>query len=188
MELTALVSRDELAALVRSVSPLRIAIDERRGRAATLALADVELVPARGLRLRGDARITWDVAGVPLSVTVKSWGVLLVPRVAAGALVIEPVLEELDLKNVPGFLDDKIGDAIRDGITQNRGKLAWGVARALSKTWPLPARMSLASFGLQVTSGSVVVDEAAIRMSIRLDGRFERRISRRLPSSRREYA
>jgi hypothetical protein len=179
MELSARVSRDELAALVRSVSPLRIAIDERRGRAATLGVTDVELVPSRGLRVRGNARVAWDVAGVPLTVTLKAWQAMLVPRVTQGrALLLEPVLEELDLKNLPAFLDDKIGDAIRDGIAQNRDKLAWGFARALSKKWPMPPRTSLAAFGLEVVSGTVLVDANEVRLSLRFEARFERRVAR----------
>jgi hypothetical protein len=179
MELSAVVSRDELAALVRSVSPLRLAIDERRGRAATLVASDVELVPSRGLRVRGSARVTWDVAGVPLTITLKTWRAMLVPRVAQGrALVLEPVLEDLDLKNVPAFLDDKIGDAIRDAIAQNKGKLAWGFARALTKKWPMPLRSSLAAFGLEVVSGTVLVDANEVRLSVRFEARFERRVAR----------
>jgi len=183
MELTALVSRDELVALVRSVSPLRIAVDERRGRAVTLVVADVELVPSRGLRVRGNARVVWDVAGVPITVTLQSWQAMLVPRVSQRrALVLEPVLEDLDLKNVPAFLDGKIGDALRDGIADHRDRLAWGFARALSKRWPLPLRTSLDAFALEVVDGSVTVDTNEIRLSVRFAAAFDRRVVRPRPA------
>ncbi|MDF2694645.1 MAG: hypothetical protein K0S65_3028, partial [Labilithrix sp.] len=108
MLLSAVVTRDELALLVESITPLRVVIDERRGRSMTVTRPHaIELVPERGLRIRGAARMSWDVAGVGIPVTLQSWQVLVAPRIAtrggSQVLAFEPVLENVDLKHVPGF-------------------------------------------------------------------------------------
>jgi len=50
-----LVTKNEIQALIAALTPLRISIDERRGRSVTLGRPELELVPSQGLRLRGDA-------------------------------------------------------------------------------------------------------------------------------------
>jgi hypothetical protein len=189
MLLTAVVTKAELAALIDSFTPLRITIDDRRGRTVTLGRPALELVPGHGLRLRGDARIAWDVAGVPLPVTIQAWQLLLVPRIAARGrsrlLAFDPVVEELDLKRVPGFLDDKIADAITDGIAQNRGKLAWDFSRTLSKRLALPARVAPAGvFEIMAVAGGVAVTENDLTLQVR----FEARVEKRAPAKAEEPA
>jgi hypothetical protein len=180
MLLTAVVTKAELVALIGSVTPLRFTIDERRGRTVTLGRPHVELSPGEGLRLRGQARIAWDVAGVGIPVTIQAWQVLLVPRIAtrgrSRVLSFEPVIEELDLKLVPGFLDDKIADAISEGIAQNRHKLAWDFARTLSKRLPLSAKIAPArAFEIQAIDGAVAITEEELRLTVRFEARFEKR-------------
>ena len=180
MLLTASVTKAELVALIDALTPMRVTIDERRGRALTLGRPEVSLVAGRGLRLRGDGRIAWDVAGVAIPVTVQVWQVLLVPRIASRGrsrvLSFEPVIEELDLKLVPGFLDGKIAGAIREGIAQHREKIAWDFARTLSKRLPLSARISPAGvFEIVATGGEVEVGESELRLGVRFEARIEQR-------------
>ena len=191
MLLTAVVTKAELASLVDALTPLRITIDEKRARSVTLGRPEIELVPGHGLRLRGDARIAWDVAGVAISVTLQAWQVLLVPRIASRArsrvLSFEPVIERLDLKLVPGFLDDKIAGAIRDGIAESRHRLAWDFARTLSRRLPLPARISPArSFEILAVDGEASVSESELRLSVRFEARIDR--GERAPVSARAGA
>ena len=193
MRLTAVISREEIVALIRSLMPMRIAIDERRGRAVILGRPDVELVAGRGLRARGDARIAWDVAGVPIPVTVQAWQVILVPRVVPRGrshwLTFEPVLEALDLKRVPGFVDDKILAAAREGILRNRDRLAWDFARAFTKRWPMPRRIG-GQLDLVAGDGAVTVTAAELRLEIHLEARIAERtpVSERVPRSTRHVA
>lgn len=182
MLLTASVTKAELVALIDALTPMRVAIDERRGRAITLGRPEVSLVAGKGLRLRGDGRVVWDIAGVAVPVTVQVWQVLLVPRVLprgrSRVLSFEPVIEELDLKLVPGFLDEKIADAIREAIAQHREKIAWDFARTLSKRLPLPLRISPASlFEIVATEGEVEVGTNELRFGVRFEARIERRAS-----------
>ncbi|MFO0738943.1 MAG: hypothetical protein U0270_23815 [Labilithrix sp.] len=198
MLLTAAVTKAEIAALVDALTPLGVVIDEHRGRSITLGRPRLELVPDAGIRLRGDARLTWDVAGVAIPVTLKAWQVLLVPRIvdreSGRALAFEPVIEVLDLKRVPGFLDDKIARAIGDGLAQNRSKLSWELGRVLSKQLALPARIGGGTFALSAVDGAVGVSEEDVKLTLRFEARIDRprpdpdlapRSSRRNPMSER---
>lgn len=176
MLLTAVATKAELAALIDSFTPLRVSIDERRGRAVTLGRPRLALVPGRGLRLRGDARVTWDVAGVAIPLTLQAWQLLVVPRVVprdrGRVLAFEPIVEALELKRVPGFLDEKIARVVRDGLAQNRDRIAWNFTRALSHRWPLPARISPArAFDLRAVDGDVAIGEGELRVSVRFEAR-----------------
>ncbi len=180
MLLTAVVTKAELVDLIASFTPMRIDIDGRRGRYVTLGRPEVALVAGRGLRLRGDARITWDVAGMAIPVTLQAWQLLLVPRIVSRArsrvLSFEPVVEELDLKLVPAFLDDAIAGAIREGISHNRDTIAWDFARTLTKRIPLPARISPArTFEIIAMDGDVEVSANELRLSVRFEARVEGR-------------
>lgn len=188
MLLTAVIAKAELALLIESLTPMRIVIDEKRGRVVTLNRPTVELVAGRGLRLRGDARVVWDVAGVTIPVTIQTWQLLLVPRVVARAktrvIAFEPVVEELDLKMVPGFLDGKIASAIRDGIAQNRDRLAWDFGRTLSKRLNLPARVLPAkAFEIRAIEGGVAVTDTELRLDILFEAKVEDRVLAAKPAS-----
>lgn len=177
MLLTAAITKREIASLVEALTPLSVSLDERRGRSITLGRPRLELVPNAGLRLRGDARLTWDVAGVAIPVTLQAWQVLLVPRFvtreSGRALAFEPAIEVLDLKRVPGFLDDKIARALGDAIAQNRGKLAWELGRALGKQLALPVRMGGGVLGLTVADGAVAVTEVDVKLTLRFEAQVK---------------
>lgn len=173
MLLTAAVTKAEIVALIEALTPRTIVIDANKGRSVTVGRPRLELVPDAGIRLRGDARITWDVAGMTVPVTLQSWQVMLLPRVvnrgASRMLAFEPVLEELDLKRVPAFLDDKIAKAISDGIAQNKERLVWNFAQRLSKRWPLPKRLGTGAFALTAVDGGIRVTAEEVMMTLRFE-------------------
>ncbi|MDF2692173.1 MAG: hypothetical protein K0S65_556 [Labilithrix sp.] len=175
---TAVIPGTDLARLVESITPLQVTIDEERGRVVKLGRTTVDLVPGRGLRLRGDAHVSWDFAHVPIPVTINTWELLFVPHVASRGrshvLWFEALLEELEVKLVPGFVDDKIADAIRTAIAKNRDRLAWDFARTLSKRLPLPASISPTStFEIFPVGGDVSVSGSALHLELRFEARFE---------------
>lgn len=176
MMLSAVVHKDELVALLDSLTPLRLVTEKRT---VTLGRPRAELVAGAGVRLRGDARIDWDLGGVAIPVTVQSWQVLLVPRIAtrkrSRVLAFDPVVESLDLKLVPGFFGDKIADAIREGIAQKRDRLAWDFARTLSRRFPLSAKIAPPRFfEIAATDGTVTVTETELRLTVTFQARIER--------------
>jgi hypothetical protein len=177
MLLTAVVTKDELVRLVESITPLTITIDARRSRSITLGRPSLELVDGRGLRFRGDARIAWDVAGVNIPVTLQAWQLLLVPRLIprnrSKVLAFEPIVEELDLKLVPSLFDDKIANAIRGAVAENRDRIAWDFARSLSKRWPLSAKICPPKFfELAVADGDIAITPNEVRLAVRLEACF----------------
>lgn len=174
MQLTATMTKDEIVRLVRELTPLRI--DLGRARSVSFGTPEiVELAPGVGLRVRGDARMTWEVAGVPLPVSLRAWQIVLAPSVIirddALVLVFDPVLEALDFKRVPGFFDERIAVAINEGVASQRRKLAWNVSRGLSWALPLPTRvMPARRLEIAPTSASVTVTASELRVDVAFDG------------------
>jgi hypothetical protein len=170
MQLCAIVTKDDLSSVIEQLTPLRVTTRPRR--VITLGRpAAVELVAGAGLRVRGDARFTWDVGGITLPVTLRAWQIMLVPSFAVRSgghvLAFEPVLELLDFKNVPMFLDGRIKEAINEGLAAQKRKLAWDFERTLSLIRPLPEKFSPAGeLKLGPTGGTVKVTAEEIRLTL----------------------
>ena len=179
MLVTALVTKAELVALVESLTPLRFAFDGGPGRSLTIGRPQLVLVPGKGLRLRGNARLEWEVAGITVPVTLRGWQLLLVPKVVTRGtsrlLALEPVVEDIGLKLVRGFLDDKITATISDWTRRYQTRLAWDFARTLTRRWPLSHRISPHEiFELDAIGGEVDVTTEELRFSVRFEGRIAR--------------
>jgi len=180
MQLCATLTRDDLVSIVEQLTPLRVAVRPKRvislGRPTR-----IELVAGAGLRLRGDARFTWDAYGVTIPVTLRAWQILLVPSFVArrnGAghvLAFEPKLEELDFKGVPMFLDERISEGVRNGLAAQKGKLAWDFENQLSLTKPLPVQLAPAGeLTLAPNGGNITVTADDIRLTLEFALRVRR--------------
>jgi hypothetical protein len=173
MKLSLRISKDEIDRVVTDLTPLKI--DLGRKRSVSFGRPNlVELVPRTGLRIRGDAKMVWEIAGLTLPVTLRTWQLLLVPSVARheGAMVLafDPVIEELDFKSVPGFLDERIADAINEGVASQRGRLSWNLSRLLGASRRLPPRVSPGgSFELAPIAGRVDVTESDLHVDLDFD-------------------
>lgn len=169
MQLCAILTKDDLTSVVGQLTPLRVAITPRR--IVTLGRpARIDLVAGAGLRVRGDARFTWDVGGLTIPVTLRSWQVMLVPSFVARdgghVLAFDPVLEDLDFKGVPMFLDGRIAQGVKDGLAAQRNKLFWDFEKHLSVLRPLPHRISPAGeMKLAPTGGNVTVTATDVRLT-----------------------
>jgi hypothetical protein len=179
VKLSAVVTRDDLAKLVSDFTPLRIAFG-RGGRSISFGRPEaLELVPGHGLRVRGSAKLVWDFAGLPLPVALRVWQVLLVPSVALRdglwSIALDPVLEQLDVRSVPGFVDGRIATAINEGLASQRQKLAWKFGKTLTVRLALPARVSPASrFELSPSGGEVEVTNDELRFTVTFESRVVR--------------
>jgi hypothetical protein len=170
MQLSAILTRDDITSAVEQLTPLRVALRSKR----VISLgrpAKIELVAGAGLRMRGDARFGWDAYGITVPVTLRSWEVLLVPSIASRnghhVLAFDPVLERLDFKSVPRFLDGRIADAIGEGLAAQKTKLAWDFEEHLSLVRALPDRLSPSGeVRLGPTGGAVTVTEAEVRLTL----------------------
>jgi hypothetical protein len=178
MQLCATLTKDDLSSIVEQITPLRVAIRPRR--VITLGRpTKIELVAGVGLRVRGDARFTWDVGGLTIPVTLRAWQVLLVPSFVAKdgghVLAFDPTLEAIDFKNVPMFLDGRIKDAVRDGLAAQKSKLTWDFEEHLSLVRPLPAKISPAGeITLAPTGGKVDVTSDAMKLTLEFAFRVRR--------------
>lgn len=162
MLLRAVLTKEELVAVALDLTPLRVELGRRPRRTATFGRPNlVELVRGAGLRLRGDARFTWDVRGLTIPVVVRRWQVLLAPRVVARGddhvLAFEPSIEALDIVNVPSFVETAIADAVNEGMTAKGSKLAWNFTRTLSLDKLLSDKLAPA-VRLRLTPGAAAVE------------------------------
>jgi hypothetical protein len=171
VKLSLSIGKDEIERVAAELTPLRIDLGRKRsvsfGRPAL-----VELVPKTGLRVRGDAKMIWDFAGLTLPIALRTWQLLLVPSVVRrdGSLFLafDPVLEDLDFKRVPGFFDERIADAINEGVASQRGRLSWNLARLLGSSTRLPARVSPAG-SIELVPVAAHVDIAATELRIEVE-------------------
>ena len=173
MLLCAILTKADLVSAVEQITPLSVVL--RRNRVISLGRpSTIELVPGSGLRIRGDARFTWDAGGLALPVSVRAWQVLLVPsfgmRGEGHVLAFEPVLEELDFKSVPAFLDARIKAAINEGLAAQKSRLFWDFEKHLSLVWPLPAAVApKGELRLGPGGGHVAVSENDVRLTLDFD-------------------
>jgi hypothetical protein len=172
MQLCAVVTKDDLAGLIDEITPLGIELARRPKRVVSLGRPSlVELVAGAGLRIRGAAKLTWDVAGLPIPVTIRRWQIMLVPSIVvqsdAHVLAFDPVLEALDLENVPAFVDDRLAGAINEGLAAQRRRLAWNFSRTLSVRRPLSAKiLPPTRFELVPSGGVVTITSSELRLSV----------------------
>jgi|GEM_PF-814706 len=181
MQLCAVLTRDDLVGLVEEITPLRVELGSRSRRVIFVGRPSrLELVAGAGLRIRGDARFTWDLAGMTIPVTLRAFQILLVPSIVVRrghhVLAFDPVLEDLDFKRVPMFLDGRIAEAINDALLAQRSKLAWDFTKALGISHELPARLQPAArFELVPSGGNVVVTSDELRLDIAFEAHVLRR-------------
>jgi hypothetical protein len=175
---TAVIPRSDLARLVASMTPFRLTLAEEWGCVVTLDRPTVELVPDQGIRLRGTGAVTWKIAHAPIPVRVNAWQLLLEPRIEARAgshvLALEPYLEDLELKAVPGLVDENIAAAVSRVITRHQHGIAWNFGRALAARLPLPARVSPTStFAIFPVGGETSVSDREVQLVLSFEARFE---------------
>lgn len=180
MQLCAVVERSDVIALIEQATPLRIEISRRPRRMVSLGRPTrLDFVPGAGLRLRGDARFQWDIAGLTVPVTLRAYQVLLVPSIAvrgnSRVLAFDPVLEDLDFKAVPFFFDERIAEAINEGLASQKHKLAWGFEQALGLSRALPQRVQPGGrFDLVPADARVSVTANAMRLEVDFAARVTR--------------
>ena len=170
MLLCAILTKDDLVSAIEQITPLTVTLRRRRviwlGRPST-----VELVAGAGLRVRGDARFTWDAYGLAIPVSLRSWQVLFVPSFAERGgrhvLAFDPVLEALDFKSVPMFLDARITAAINEGLAAQKSALAWEFEKHLSLKRSLPESVEpRGEVRLGPSGGHVAVTESDVRLTL----------------------
>lgn len=173
MHLIAVVTKNDFARVFDELTPLRI--DLGSGRVIAFETPKtVDLIRGSGLRVRGDAQVTWEALGISIPMTVRAWQILLVPSMVARGddhvLAFDPKLEELDLKSIPNMVGSRIADAVNEALASERGKLAWNISRTLSWQRMLGPRFApTRNFHLKPSRGEVEVTAEEFRLTIHFD-------------------
>jgi hypothetical protein len=183
VHITARLDEATIRQLLGELFPAKILLDETgdRGRWIQIEAAhQVDFIADQGLRVQTRGQIQWLAAGLPITLTLNSVQLMLRPEIAAdprgGRLVFRPALEDLDLKNVPGFLDRGVAGIINGKLASQGDELAWDFGRSLAVNVPLPASIvPVEAFQLSVRAARVVVLADAIELTLTFDMRFSRR-------------
>jgi hypothetical protein len=94
---------------------------------------------------------------------------------AGGRLVFHPALEDLDLKNVPGFLDRGVVGMVNGKLESQGNALAWDFGKSLAVNAPLPPSIvPPEAFQMSVRNARVVVLADALELTVSFDMRFSR--------------
>jgi hypothetical protein len=169
--ITARLEEGTVKELLDELLPARLLLDEagEKGRWVELDRAQhVDFVAGEGLRVRTSGQLRWLAAGVPIGATLKSAQLMLRPVIAddehGGRLVFRPSLEELDLKNIPGFLDSGVLSIVNGRLAAQGDELAWSFGKTLAVEIAMPASLvPLDKFRLTAGSGKVeVLDDALV--------------------------
>jgi hypothetical protein len=182
VHITARLEEATIRQLLGELLPATILLDDQgdRGRWIRIETArGVDFIADRGLRVETSGQIQWSAAGLPINLTLNAVQLLLVPEVVdtpeGGRLVFHPSLEDLDLKNVPGFLDRGVLGIVNGKLDSQGNALAWDFGKSLTVNAPLPASISPPeSFQMSVQNARVAILADALELTVTFDMRFSR--------------
>jgi len=189
MWIQAILTRDDLAAVLHELTPLRVTLGEDvAGRALFLGRPQrVELVPGQGLRVTCRARVAWRLAGVRLPVKIHRVTAILVPRIERRAptpgapvrdmLAFAVRIEKVDVAALPGFVDAKVADVVNETLGRAAHDLVWDFIDTLSFHFALPVALASAErFDLLASWGEVRVTDDAVVLAVAFHAAIPRRL------------
>jgi hypothetical protein len=182
MFLEALVTHEELRALLVSALPFTILLDDTGG-SHYLALGDlieIAIVPGIGVRLTCRALLHWPLLGIDTPLTLNALRVLLVPEVTPSptgeGLTFRIVLEHVDISGVPSALDETISHAVNARLAARHLQLSWDFSRTFARLVPLPNLLEpLESLSIRAAWGKVKITEDALVFALSLHNTLVRR-------------
>jgi hypothetical protein len=183
MWVEAVLSKDDLAALIAQIVPLTIRINHDAGADQYIELAtatDFALVADQGLRMTTQARIHWPVLGIAVPIKIDPLNVMIKPRVTntpdGDALSFTLEIERADFAGVPAFGDQAITERMNAELSKSHVELAWAFAEMLSHRFTVPPLLEpLDSIALNVAWGKVRVTDEAMVLAISFRAEVSRR-------------
>jgi hypothetical protein len=181
--ITARLDESTVKKLLGELLPARVMVDEPdEPKARWIQIESpsrIDFAAGEGLRVLTSGHIQWYAAGLPISLTLTSVQLLLRPELAddppGPRLIFRPSLVDLDLKNVPGFLDRSVAGIVNGRLESQANELAWHFGRALSVEAPMPPTIVPGqALQMGVRTASVAVLDDAIELSVAFDLRFAR--------------
>lgn len=174
---------DEISALLREATPLRIHLtekDEDRRWVELESPTEVTLVPHVGLRAVSSGRIRYEVAGIKLPVSIRRIQILLEPEVVPpGAghqrLDFKLRVEAADLELIPELGERVLINVVNEALAPARLGMSVPFARLLERRVSLPERFEpLEQLRLGAALGAVQVTELELRFQLQLALGFTR--------------
>lgn len=183
MQIRARLDEATIRQLLSELLPARVLLDDQGDKPRWIQIEqarEVDFIANEGLRLQSHGQIQWVAAGLPIAVTLNAVQLMLRPEVVndphGGRLVFRPSLEELDLKNVPGFVDRSVLGMVNGRLESQGNELAWDFGRALTVNVPLPRTIvPMEMFQMSVRAASATVLADAIELDLTFDMSFSRR-------------
>lgn len=171
MWVEAILSKEDLEALVAKMTPLTLRLDDDQGDFHLSDPSEITLVPDVGLRVVCKAKLRWPVLGVDVPVALHSLIVILRPEIAktdgGDTLVFKLVIEHADLAGVPRIIDDRITQKVNDALAEKHVELAWNFAETLSHAFSLPALLDpVEAIALKVAWGRIKVTSDALVLAV----------------------
>jgi hypothetical protein len=181
MWIEAIISKDDFAAAVRQMTPLRIHFDDNDKTNRWLYLGkptSVELVAEKGIRISCPAEIMWTVVGVNVPIKLHTMQVLMRPEIVAKPtghiLVFNLELEEADFKGIPALIDHGIVRGVNSALAAQ--ELAWDFTKTLTNSVKMPKLLDpIETLEIKVNWGKRRVDDEAVVLVISFQLDFIRR-------------
>jgi hypothetical protein len=181
MWIEAIIAKDDFAAVVRQMTPLRIHFDDNDKTNRWLYLGkptSVELVAEKGIRISCPAEIMWSVVGVNVPFKLHTMQVLMRPEIVAKPtghiLVFNLELEEADFKGIPALIDHGIVKGVNSALAAQ--ELAWDFTKTLTNSVKMPKLLDpIETLEIKVNWGKRRVDDEAVVLVISFQLDFIRR-------------
>ena len=183
MWVEAVVSKEDLSALVARMVPLTIRLDPdvKADHYIELETAtNLALVAGEGLRMTTQAHIHWPVLGITVPIKIDPLNVMIKPCIidtAKGeALCFTLEIEHADVAGIPAFGDRAVTDKINRELAERHVEVAWAFAEMLSHRFRIPPLLEpIDSLAFDVAWGKVRVTDEAMVLAISFHAEVSRR-------------
>src|SRR3984957_9329717 len=181
MWLEAILTREDLQAVVERFAPLTILLGES-GSLLLVAPPDLTLRPDKGIALSCDATLHWPVLGFDVPVSMHGLLVHILPLVEqrpdGATLVFRLQIDHTGVAMLPSFFDHGVTAKINQELEQKHIELAWNFVDTLSHVFKLPPSLaSAAGFALRATAGRVKATEVALGLAVEFEASVQPRVA-----------
>lgn len=183
LELRLTLSKEELAAIVDEVAPVRIHLSGPDEPERWVELEDpreLELIEDVGARLAATGRFHFEAGGVPLADEIDRVRVTLKPSIDTDAtgiptLTLDLDLDEADLATFPKLVDRGVTKVVDRALRADATKLVVPFGQLLSGTGAVSPRVQpLSETRVQVERGSMTVTEDRVIFAVDLGLVFDK--------------
>ena len=183
MDIDLVLSAEQIVALLREATPVRIHLTEKDEDTRWVELerpTEVTLVPDVGIRIVSSGRIRYELAGIALPFSIRRVQLLFEPKLVSVAGEPERIdfklsLEAADLENIPGVAERMLMTAVNELLAPERLGTVWNFGRMLDKSLVMPERYEpLNQFLLRAPLGRVIITATELRVRLEIGLGFSR--------------